>query len=181
MRLKSLPNISVAGSGLYTLFLSIHLSVPVWLFGCSHASVMSVTLMVSAQCWTDIFLGGGGEWPICGGVMPHSWRYYSPSLESLKARMNGVLGSPFWWVGCNWMDFNILSNPSHSIIMILWNNNRNRKTHNQQTWCICLTYWEWHRPMQFVQARSKFWLPCTCIRACGCIVDMYYCEHLLYF
>ena len=52
----------------------------------------------------------------------------APSLEALKARLDGALGSLRWWGaalplagGWGWVGFNIISNPSHSVILwLLW-------------------------------------------------------------
>jgi len=48
----------------------------------------------------------------------------APSLEVLKARLDGALGSLSWWVaamttagGWNQMIFKVPSNPSYSIIL----------------------------------------------------------------
>jgi len=48
----------------------------------------------------------------------------APSLEALKARMDGTLGSLSWWVaalpkagGWNWMAFEVPSDPSLSVIL----------------------------------------------------------------
>jgi len=49
----------------------------------------------------------------------------SPSLEVLKARLDGALGSLSWWAvalptaWCSyWMSFKFPSNPSHLMILI---------------------------------------------------------------
>jgi len=46
------------------------------------------------------------------------------SLEMLKARLNGALGSLSWWgarsswhEGWDWMGFKVSSKPNHSVIL----------------------------------------------------------------
>ena len=48
----------------------------------------------------------------------------APSLEALKARLDGALGSLIQWVaalpmvwGWNWMDFKVSSNTNHSVVL----------------------------------------------------------------
>jgi len=48
----------------------------------------------------------------------------APSLEALKARLDGALGSLIQWVaalliagGWNWVGFKVPPNPNHSVIL----------------------------------------------------------------
>ena len=48
----------------------------------------------------------------------------APSLETLKARLDGALDSLIWWSATlptagswNWLSFKVPSNPSHSMIL----------------------------------------------------------------
>ena len=76
--------------------------------------------------------------PVCGlkcAGLQENWNRLSreavgaPSLDVLKARLEGVLSSQRWWVaaltqagGWKWVGFKVLSNLIHSMILLkcLW-------------------------------------------------------------
>ena len=72
----------------------------------------------------------------------------APSLEALEARLDGALGTLSWWGGIpahgrdwGWVGFEVLSNPSCSVVLWCYDSMKSCKSHHKCREGSASTHW----------------------------------------